>query len=77
MSQKPLKSWYDAETDILYIQVHKGLLADSQELTDDIRFDIDEQGKILGIEIHQARKLILEPISSEIAALLEKSLQPA
>ena len=75
MSKKSKKSWYDSETDILYIQVHEGSLADSREISEDIRFDLDEQGEILGIEIHQARTRVLEPISSEIAVLLEKSMQ--
>ena len=77
MSKESKKSWYDNETDILYIQVQEGSLADSREISEDIRFDFDEKGEILGIEIHHARTRVLEPISSEIAVLLEKSLQSA
>ncbi len=63
--------------DILYIQVREGALADSQEVTEDIRFDVDEKGNVLGIEIHHARKRVLEPVSSEIITLVEKSMQSA
>ena len=62
MKDKIKKSWYDPEMDILYIQVKEGILADSREISDDFRFDLDQQGDILGIEVHQARTKVLEPI---------------
>lgn len=75
MKDKIKKSWYDPEMDILYIQVKEGILADSREISDDFRFDLDQQGDILGIEVHQARTKVLEPIWSEIVNLLSESLQ--
>ncbi len=71
------KSWYDKETDILYIQVQEGNLSDSREVTEDIRFDLDEKDQVLGIEIHHARTRVLQPISAEIASFLGKKLQSA
>ena len=68
------KSWYDPEMDILYIQVKEGILADSREISEDFRFDLNQKGEVLGIEVHQARVKILEPIRSEIASLLTESI---
>ncbi len=74
MKNKMKKSWYDPEMDILYIQVKEGILADSREISEDFRFDLNQKGEILGIEVHQARVKILEPIRSEIASLLTESI---
>ena len=76
MINKHNKSWYDPEMDILYIQVHEGELADSKEIAEDIQFDLDENGNILGIEIHHARKRVLEPVSSEIHSIISQNIQP-
>ena len=62
-----MKTTYDEETDILYVVVREGAASDSEELGDDIRVEYDGKGKIVGIEIQNARRNIGKPMAQEIA----------
>ncbi|HFQ95602.1 MAG TPA: DUF2283 domain-containing protein [Anaerolineae bacterium] len=45
---------YDADTDMLYIQLNEGVSVESEEIAPGVVIDLDEQGSIIGIEIEDA-----------------------
>jgi len=49
---------YDKETDMLYIKLGCGASKESEEVSDGIVFDYNEDSRIIGIEIEDASKLI-------------------
>ena len=51
------QSWYDKEEDILGIQLDKGGYWKSVELPNGIVIDISKDGKIIAIEISNAKKV--------------------
>jgi uncharacterized protein YuzE len=62
-----MKTNYDQESDILYIVVKDGPAYDSEELDDDVRVEYDKKGKIVGIEVLNARRNIGKAMAQEIA----------
>jgi len=54
-----IKSFYDAEEDILSIDVAGGDYWKSIELPGGILIDISKDGEVIGLEIWQASKLFL------------------
>jgi len=48
---------------------------DTQPLNDDILVDLDEEGNMVGIEIWQASKNIIEPIAEKLVEKVKKSLE--
>ena len=46
-----MKIEYDREVDALYIRIHEKYVARNEELEEGINLDIDEDGKIIGLEI--------------------------
>ncbi len=53
-----MKMQYDTKEDIVYIELAKGKYNKSRKISDSILVDEDKKGKILGIEILDARKNI-------------------
>ena len=55
-----MKMRYDAEVDALYIELLPPLpgTAQCRELTPDITADLDPNGKIAGLEIHDASRVL-------------------
>ncbi len=51
------ETWYDREEDILGIQLSRGAYWKSVELSNGIVFDISKTGKILGIEVPNAKRV--------------------
>lgn len=47
---------YDPEADALYIKIRDGKVADSEEISDGIIIDYDEDGNIIGIEVVEFSK---------------------
>ena len=48
---------YDSKTDLLYLRLDQGShQVTNKKITDDIVLDMDEDGKIIGIEIMDASK---------------------
>ena len=45
---------YDRETDALYIRIREGSYAYSEEVSENVIIDLDNEGKILAIEILDA-----------------------
>jgi len=73
MDRAGVKVDYDVENDILYIEFKKnGKVADTVEIGDDIFADVGENGEILGIEIWNASKNIIEQIATQIEEIIEK-----
>ncbi|KUH34147.1 hypothetical protein APY94_03200 [Thermococcus celericrescens] len=60
-----MKVRYDPKADILYILIREGPVADTDEVDEDVWFEYDEEGNVVGIEIWNAgenviRKSLLE-----------------
>jgi len=53
-----MRTRYDGEYDILYIDITDKKVHDTQPLDEGILLDLDEEGNIVGIEIWQASKLL-------------------
>ena len=49
---------YYPETDMLYIQLAKGVSAESEEVAPGIVIDFDQYNRVIGIEIEDASNLI-------------------
>ncbi|WP_240911978.1 MULTISPECIES: DUF2283 domain-containing protein [unclassified Thermococcus] len=49
-----MKVRYDPRADILYILIREGPVADTDEVDEDVWFEYDEEGNIVGIEIWNA-----------------------
>ena len=47
---------YDPKADALYIKIRDGKVADSEEISDGIIIDYDEDGNIIGIEVVEFSK---------------------
>lgn len=58
---------YDAEVDILYITTGKGPVADSEEICEDVRLERNKNGKIVAIEIMNARRSVGRALAQTIA----------
>jgi uncharacterized protein YuzE len=49
---------YFADTDMLYIELVKGVAIESEEVAPGIVLDFDDQHRVIGIEIEDAGRLI-------------------
>ncbi|MBO3809961.1 MAG: DUF2283 domain-containing protein [Candidatus Brockarchaeota archaeon] len=71
-----MRTRYDSEHDILYIDVIPDRKAhDTQPLNEDILVDLDEEGNIVGIEIWQASKNVVEPVAEQLVEKVKRSLE--
>jgi uncharacterized protein YuzE len=65
---------YIEETDMLYIELTKQITVESEEVAPNIVLDFDESGRVIGIEIEDASKMLdlanLELSSLPLANLL-------
>jgi len=70
-----MKTRYDCEHDILYINIAEDRkVCDTQPLDDDIFVDFDEEGNIVGIEIWQASKNVVEPVAERLIEKVRTAL---
>jgi uncharacterized protein YuzE len=53
-----MKFYYYPDTDSLYIDLSERAGADSREVTDGVVADFDENGRIVGIDIDNASKIV-------------------
>lgn len=60
------------ETDILYVLLREGSVEDTMEVVEDVFMELDEKGKIIGIEIWYSSKNVLEPLIQAIATKLKQ-----
>jgi uncharacterized protein YuzE len=63
-----MKIEYYPDTDTLYIDIKETLSASSQEISNGVLLDYDENGNLTGIEIDNAKKVV------DITKLETKSL---
>lgn len=52
---------YDTQVDAVYIQFSEGKVAESEEDKPGINIDYDETGNIIGIEVLEASKKMIQP----------------
>ena len=58
MAEKLPKAVYDGDSDSLYIMVSKGAEEGFIEIAPDINLELGKNGKVIGIEILKARKVL-------------------
>ena len=72
---------YYSDTDMLYIKLVDGISVESEEVAPGVVLDVDEQNRIVGVEIEDASKFIdlsrLELRALPIADLLVRERVPA
>lgn len=56
MEKNKVKAWYDKSTDIFYMLFKEGPSHEIIEADPDVNLELDEKGKIIGIEIWNAQK---------------------
>lgn len=64
MNNKPLLN-YDSKSDILYIAIKKGKEEEFVEIAPGINVELDENGKVIGIEILNASDF-LKPVAKPL-----------
>jgi uncharacterized protein YuzE len=62
MGESQIKVRYDHEGDILYILVKEGRIKDTIEVGEDLFVEVDEEGKIAGLEVWRARTNIFSEL---------------
>jgi len=56
MEEGRVKAWYDKSVDILYMLFEEGPSHEVVEVDLDVHLELDEKGKVIGIEIWNAGK---------------------
>jgi len=56
MEKDSVKAWYDKSVDILYMLFREGPSHEVIEADPDVHLELDEKGKVMGIEIWNAGK---------------------
>jgi len=56
MEKDKVKAWYDKSTDIFYMLFKEGPSYEVIEADPDVHLELDEKGRIIGIEIWNAQK---------------------
>lgn len=51
-----MKTIYDADADALYVRFADSAVAESEEVSDGVVLDFDAEGRIVAIELLEARK---------------------
>ena len=70
-----MKVEYDRKADILYIKLKEAKIIDTRMLGEDVYVDVDKDQNFVGIEIWQASKNAIQPISKDIAKEVKATLQ--
>jgi uncharacterized protein YuzE len=56
VEENKVRAWYDKSVDILYLLFEEGPSHEVIEADPDVHLELDKNGKIMGIEIWNARK---------------------
>jgi len=56
MEEDKVRAWYDKAVDIFYMLFEEGLSHEVVEVDSDVHLELDEKGKVIGIEIWNAGK---------------------
>jgi len=65
--------WYDNEEDVLGIQVANGKYWKSVEVSKDVVVDLSNDGKIIGVEILQAKRHFKKDAPTIVAKASDRS----
>lgn len=55
-----MKTLYDSEADALYVRFAAAKVVDSEEVAPGVMLDFDEEGRIVGVEVLEARRHLAE-----------------
>jgi uncharacterized protein YuzE len=77
MGEDKMKVEYDRKADILYIKLKGGKIIDTRMLGEDLYVDVDKDNNFVGIEIWQASKNAIQPLSQTLAQEVKATLQKA
>ncbi len=77
MGEDKMKVEYDRKADIIYIKLKEAKITDTRMLGEDLYVDIDKDDNFVGIEIWQASKNAIQPLSKDIAQEVKATLQKA
>jgi len=61
-----IKVEYDQDSDILYIRIGNRPVVDTDEIAEDLFFEYDKEGNVVGIEIWRANELVIKTIADKI-----------
>ncbi len=64
---RPVKIEYDRKADIFYIRLGDSKIVETQMTVEDFYVDMDNGDNLVGIEIWNASKNVIKPISEGIA----------
>jgi len=68
MEEGKVRAWYDKSEDILYMLFKEGPSYEVVEADPDVHLELDEKGKIIGIEIWNAEKSgLIKQVAKAIA----------
>lgn len=56
MEESKVRAWYDKSVDILYMLFEEGPSHEVVEVDPDVHLELDEKGRVIGIEIWNAGK---------------------
>ncbi|MEM2117406.1 MAG: DUF2283 domain-containing protein [Candidatus Bathyarchaeia archaeon] len=56
MEENKVRAWYDKSVDILYMLFEEGPSHEIVEVDPDVHLELNEKGKVIGIEIWNAGK---------------------
>jgi len=56
VEKNKVKAWYDKSTDIFYMLFREGPSHEVVEADPDVHLELDEKGRVIGIEIWNAQK---------------------
>lgn len=68
MEKGKVRVWYDKSVDVLYVLFKEGPSYEVIEADPDVHLELDEKGKVIGIEMWNARKSgLIGQVSQAIA----------
>lgn len=68
-----MKVELDLEKDVLYIKVKEETVRGLIKMSDDLYLEIGESGSIVGIQLRNARKHVVEGIAQRVKKIIEES----
>jgi len=71
MEKGKVKAWYDRSTDIFYVLFRGGPSYEVVEADPDVHLELDEEGRVMGIEIWNAEKSgLIKQVAKAVAELI-------
>jgi len=68
MEKDKVRAWYDKSTDIFYMLFKEGPSHEVVEADPDVHLELDEKGRVIGIEIWNAQKSgLIKQVAKAIA----------